>query len=59
MPTLDQVKELKQRMQSTIIGQEEVVTRILIGLLTDGNVLLEGLPGLAKTRAVKSLAANL
>jgi MoxR-like ATPase len=59
MSALDQIKELKTRMHASIIGQEDVVIKILIGLLTDGNVLLEGLPGLAKTRAVKSLAANL
>jgi MoxR-like ATPase len=59
MPALEQIKELKARMHESIIGQEDVVTRILIALLSDGNVLLEGLPGLAKTRAVKSLAANL
>jgi MoxR-like ATPase len=59
MALSDKIKELKKRIQSSIIGQEDVITKILIGLLTDGNVLLEGLPGLAKTRAVKSLAANL
>lgn len=59
MAALDQIKELKTRIQKSIIGQEDVITKILIGLLTDGNVLLEGLPGLAKTRAVKSLAKNL
>ena len=59
MAALDQLKELRTRIQASIIGQKDVVTKILIGLLTDGNVLLEGLPGLAKTRAVKSLAANL
>ncbi|HXB92466.1 MAG TPA: MoxR family ATPase [Puia sp.] len=59
MPALEQIKELKRRIQSSIIGQEDVVTKILIGLLTDGNVLLEGMPGLAKTRAVKSLASHL
>lgn len=59
MSALDQIKELKKRIQSSIIGQEDVITKILIGLLTDGNVLLEGFPGLAKTRAVKSLAKNL
>jgi MoxR-like ATPase len=59
MTPLDQIKELKTRIQSSIIGQEDVITKIIIGLLTDGNVLLEGFPGLAKTRAVKSLAKNL
>lgn len=59
MAALDQVKELRTRMEASIIGQQDVITKILIGLLTDGNILLEGLPGLAKTRAVRSLAANL
>ncbi|RFM27316.1 AAA family ATPase [Deminuibacter soli] len=59
MTTREQVLLLKQQISETIIGQEEVVTKILVGLLTDGNVLLEGLPGLAKTRAVKSLAQHL
>jgi MoxR-like ATPase len=59
MAALDQIKELRARIQSSIIGQQDVIAKILIGLLTDGNVLLEGLPGLAKTRAVKSLASNL
>ncbi len=59
MTSLEQIKELKSRIAENIIGQEDVIIKILIGLLVDGNVLLEGLPGLAKTRAVKSLAKNL
>ncbi len=59
MTNLEQVLALKKSMQASIIGQDDVVSKILIALLTDGNVLLEGLPGLAKTRAVKSLAGNL
>ena len=46
-------------MQRSIIGQEQVVERLLLTLLCNGNVLVEGLPGLAKTRAVKALARNL
>ena len=46
-------------MGRSIVGQEEVLDRLLIGLLANGNLLLEGLPGLAKTRAVKALAKNL
>ncbi len=42
-----------------IIGQKYMVERLLIGLLTNGHVLLEGVPGLAKTLAVKSLAASI
>ncbi len=59
MTNLEQVLTLKKNVGASIIGQEDVISKIIIGLLTDGNVLLEGLPGLAKTRAVKSLAANL
>ncbi len=46
-------------MERSVIGQEYVVERLLIALLANGNVLLEGLPGLAKTRSVKSLAKTL
>jgi len=59
MSAREQMLELKGRMQRSIIGQEQVVGRLLIGLLANGNLLLEGLPGLAKTRAVKALAENL
>lgn len=55
----DQVQALRARMQASIIGQEKVVERLIIGLLANGNLLVEGLPGLAKTRAIKSLAKNL
>ena len=59
MSTHDQIMELKERMGRSIIGQEQVVERLLLTLLCNGNVLVEGLPGLAKTRAVKALAKNL
>ncbi len=59
MTNLEQIHSLKKSIQESIIGQDDVVNKILIALLTDGNVLLEGLPGLAKTRAIKSLASNL
>jgi MoxR-like ATPase len=51
--------ELKSRMAASIIGQERMIERLLIGLLANGNLLVEGLPGLAKTRAIKSLAKHL
>lgn len=44
-------------MSKVIIGQKNMVERLLIGLLSNGHILLEGLPGLAKTLAVKSLAS--
>jgi MoxR-like ATPase len=59
MTALDQIIELKRRMAQSIIGQERVVERLVIGLLANGNLLVEGLPGLAKTRAIKALAKNL
>jgi MoxR-like ATPase len=59
MNPLDSIKELQQRMSASIIGQEDVVKNLVIGLLANGNVLMEGLPGLAKTRAVKGLAKNM
>jgi MoxR-like ATPase len=55
----EQVQALQTRMQESIIGQEVVVERLIIGLLANGNLLVEGLPGLAKTRAIKALAKNL
>jgi len=55
----EQVQALQTRMQESIIGQEDVVERLIIGLLANGNLLVEGLPGLAKTRAIKALAKNL
>ena len=59
MSAHESILELKERMGRSIIGQEQVVERLLLTLLCNGNLLLEGLPGLAKTRAVKSLAQNL
>jgi MoxR-like ATPase len=50
---------LKARLEADILGQQALVERLLIGLLADGHLLLEGAPGLAKTRAIKVLAALL
>ncbi|WP_417244282.1 AAA family ATPase [Celeribacter sp.] len=57
--TRAQIEALRARMGEAIIGQREVIERLLIGLLANGNLLVEGLPGLAKTRAIKALARNL
>jgi MoxR-like ATPase len=43
-------------MHKVIVGQKQMIERMLIGLLTNGHILLEGVPGLAKTLAIKSLA---
>ncbi len=47
---------LTMEMHKVIIGQKQMIERLLIGLLTNGHILLEGVPGLAKTLAIKSLA---
>jgi hypothetical protein len=46
---------IKGEVQKSIIGQDEVIERLLVALLSNGHVLLEGLPGLAKTLLIKSL----
>lgn len=56
MDTRGQVLEIKRRVTESVIGQEHMVERLILAILANGNVLMEGLPGLAKTRAVKSLA---
>ncbi len=58
-PPREAILDLKARMSRDIVGQEHILERLLIGLLANGNLLVEGLPGLAKTRAVKSLARHL
>jgi voltage-gated potassium channel Kch len=55
----EQIQDLERRVSQAIIGQKAVVERLIIGLLANGNLLIEGLPGLAKTRAIKALAKNL
>lgn len=51
------ILELRQALARVIVGQTALLDRLVIGLLADGHVLVEGLPGLAKTTAVKTLAA--
>jgi len=52
------ILQLSTYLNSRILGQEGLVSRLLIALLADGHLLVEGAPGLAKTRAVKELAAR-
>ncbi|MCK5679844.1 MoxR family ATPase [bacterium] len=59
MAALDEINDLKIRIGNSIVGQDQVIDRLILGLLADGNLLLEGVPGLAKTRAVNSMAKNL
>jgi len=52
-------RNLRQHLQMRIIGQEHLVDSLLIALLADGHLMVEGAPGLAKTTAIKELAATL
>ena len=53
------VQALKQEIGKVIVGQDYLIERLLIGLLADGHVLLEGVPGLAKTLAVRTLSRTI
>jgi MoxR-like ATPase len=50
------VNRINDELSKTIVGQHGMIERLLIGLLSNGHILLEGVPGLAKTLAIKSLA---
>jgi len=54
-----QIRALEQWLAGQIIGQQHLVQRLLIALLADGHLLVEGAPGLAKTRAIKALAEGI
>jgi MoxR-like ATPase len=54
--SLTAINQLKQQMQLSVLGQEHVVDSLIIAMLANGNVLLEGLPGTAKTRSIKTMA---
>lgn len=53
------ISEVKEEMAKVLVGQETLVDRLLLGLLCSGHVLLEGVPGLAKTLSVKALSGSL
>ena len=55
----DQLERVKTEVRKVLVGQDVMLSRLLIALLTGGHVLLEGVPGLAKTTAIKALAAAL
>ncbi|MBL0716225.1 MAG: MoxR family ATPase [Desulfosarcina sp.] len=52
------IRQIMANMEKVIVGQRYLIERLIIGLLCDGHLLLEGLPGLAKTTAVKALATT-
>ena len=59
MSVVEQVQKLEAHASSLIIGQSHLINRMLIALLCDGHLLVEGAPGLAKTRAIKVLAESI
>lgn len=59
MSTFASIDQLRQQLESSVVGQEVLVNRMLIALLVNGHLLVEGAPGLAKTRAVKELASRI
>src|SRR5215212_3162881 len=59
---VDESRALERAMEEigrVVVGQRAMLDRLLVGLLADGHVLLEGVPGLAKTLAVRTLAATI
>jgi MoxR-like ATPase len=55
----EQLERVKVEVRKVLVGQDAMLSRLLVALLTGGHVLLEGVPGLAKTTAIKALAAAL
>lgn len=55
----NQLIELKSHIQQTIVGQEKLIDRLLVALLSEGHILIESVPGLAKTTAVRTLASGI
>jgi MoxR-like ATPase len=55
----ENILALEQWLSSQIIGQEKLVNRLLVAMLADGHLLVEGAPGLAKTKAIKTLAEGI
>jgi len=56
MEPRESIRQIADAMNAAVIGQQDVVERIIIALLANGHVLMEGLPGTAKTRSVKTLS---
>jgi MoxR-like ATPase len=59
MQSIEAIKSLNEALKSRIIGQETLTESLIIGLLADGHLLVEGAPGLAKTTAIKALSDGL
>ena len=55
----EKINAIKNEIAKVMVGQDELIDAMLIGLITDGHILVEGVPGLAKTTAINSLAKAL
>ncbi|TET88009.1 MAG: ATPase, partial [Sulfurovum sp.] len=55
----EKITQLKQELSKAVIGQETMIEGLLIGLLCDGHILVEGVPGLAKTTTINALSKAL
>lgn len=58
MSVYEKISAVREELSQSIIGQQRLVDRLIIALLADGHLLVEGAPGLAKTRAIKELAGR-
>ncbi len=58
MTELEAFTNLRRQLQAGMVGQKQVVQSLLVGLLANGHILLEGAPGLAKTRVARLLATS-
>lgn len=58
MSVHEKISAVRNELSQTIIGQQRLVDRLIVALLADGHLLVEGAPGLAKTRAIKELASR-
>ncbi len=56
---MDTINRIKKEMHKVVVGQEKMVEALLVGLICQGHILLEGVPGLAKTTTINALAKSL
>ncbi len=56
---MDKIQTIKEEVKKIIVGQEELIDSLLVGLIANGHILVEGVPGLAKTTAINALAKAL
>ena len=56
---MDKINEIKEEVKKIIVGQEELIDSLLVGLIANGHILVEGVPGLAKTTAINAISKAL